>query len=542
MKQIRRGAALAAGTALVGMALTACGSGNSSDDEGAGLIVGTTDQVVSIDPAGSYDNGSLNVQTQVYQYLMNFPEGSTTLTPDAASKCEYTQPTEFTCTIKDGLKFANGNALSASDVEFSYKRIVAINDDNGPASLLGAMKSVEAKDDSTVVFTLNAANDQTFPQILVTSAGPIVDEETYPADKILDDDAAVKANGFSGPYTIAKYDKNQLAEFKANPDYQGTYGEAKEETVTMKYYAKPENLKLDIKNGDIDVAFRSLTPTDIADLEKADGLKVHTGAGGELRYITFNLDKMPGDDKEQKLAIRKAMASSIDRQELSTQVYKDTFTPAYSMVPQGQAGATEPFKDAYGEKPDKAAAEKFLTDAGVKTPVTIPLQWNPDHYGSSSDQEYQAIKRQLEASGLFKVELASDPWTKYSEQYPKDAYQVFQLGWFPDFPDADNYLSPFLSPYDDKTPGNFTNSHYNELGTDNESPEMTKALNAQRVDGDKASREQGLATVQKLLAEEIPYLPILTGSQVAVGRDNVDGLDKTLDASFKFRFTSLTKN
>ena len=42
----------------------------------------------------------------------------------------------------------------------------------------------------------------------------------------------------------------------------------------MKYYAKPENLKLDIKNKDIDVAYRSLTPTDIADLEKTDGIKV----------------------------------------------------------------------------------------------------------------------------------------------------------------------------------------------------------------------------------------------------------------------------
>lgn len=542
MKQIRRGAVILASAALVSMVLSACGSGTSN--KAAGIIVGTTDQVISIDPAGSYDNGSMTVQTQVYQYLLNFPAGSTELTPDAASKCAFTQPTQYTCTIKDGLKFANGNALTASDVAFSFKRIVTINADNGPSSLLGAMKSVEAKDAKTVVFTLNAPNDQTFPQILVTSAGPIVDEETYPADKVLDDDAAIKANGFSGPYTITKYNKNQIAEFKANPDYQGTYGKAKESTITMRYYAKPENLKLDIKNGDIDVAFRSLTPTDIADLSKAKGVKVHTGAGGELRYIVFNLKTMPGTDKAQKLAIRKAIASSVDRSELSTQVYKDTFTPAYSMVPKAQAGATEPFKDLYGEKPNLDAAKKFLADAGVKTPVTVPLEWNPDHYGSNSDQEYQAVKRQLEATNLFKVNLSSDPWTEYAKNYSQDAYPVFQLGWFPDFPDADNYLSPFLSPYDvaAKKGGNFTQSHYNEDKTDWSDPAMTKLLDSERTNADKTAREKTLGLVQQRVAEEVPYLPLLTGSQVAIGRSNIDGLDKTLDASFKFRFTSLSKS
>jgi peptide/nickel transport system substrate-binding protein len=481
------------------------------------------------------------VQTQVYQYLLNFAEGSTDPTSDAAEKCDFTKPDEFTCTMKPGLKFANGHDLTASDVAYSFNRVVKIADPSGPASLLAGMESVEAPDDKTVVFKLKGENDQTFAQILVTSAGPIVDEETYPADKKLDDDAAVKANGFSGPYTIGKYEKNQLAEFKANPDYDGTYGKATEKAVTMKYYAKAENLKLDIENGDIDVAFRSLTPTDIADLDKADGLKVYTGAGGELRYIVFNLKTMPGDNDEQKLAIRKAMASSVDREALSTDVYKKTFTPAYSMVPIAQDFATEPFKDLYGATPDKAKAEKFLSDAGVKTPVTIKLQYNPDHYCSNSDQEYNAIKRQLDETGLFKVELQSTEWTTYQEEYKADAYPVFQLGWFPDFPDADNYLSPFLAPYDDKNAGNFTYSHYNENKSDWSDPTMTKLLDEQRTQADEAKREATLKEIQDRLAEQVPFLPLLTGSQVAIARDGVTGADKTLDASFKFRFTSLSK-
>jgi len=537
MKNFRRGTSVLAATAVVGLALAGCGAGNDGGGGSEALIVGTTDKVVSIDPAGSYDNGSLNVQTQVYQYLLNFAEGSTEPTPDAAESCDFTKPDEYTCTMKEGLKFANGNELTASDVAHSFNRIVKIADPSGPATLLGGMESVEATDDKTVVFKLKGENDQTFAQILVTSAGPIVDEETYPADKKIDDEAAVKANGFSGPYTIGKYDKNQLAEFKANPDYNGTYGTATEKAVTMKYYAKAENLKLDIENGDIDVAFRSLTPTDIEDLDKADGLKVYTGAGGELRYIVFNLKTMPGDNEEQKLAIRKAVASSVDRDSLSTDVYKETFTPAYSMVPQGQAGATEPFKELYGATPDKAKAEKYLSDAGVDTPVNIKLQYNPDHYGSNSDQEYNAVKRQLEESGLFTVDLQSTEWTTYQEESKADAYPVFQLGWFPDFPDADNYLSPFLS----EGPGNFTNNHYNDPKENLEDPAMTKLLNEQRTEPDKAAREQKLGDVQQRLAEQIPFLPLLAGSQVAVARDGVTGADKTLDASFKFRFTSLSK-
>lgn len=537
--QIRRGAAALAGTAALAMVVSACGAGNTSEGgsnggtEGAGggsgsLIVGTTDKVVSIDPAAAYDNGSMQVQTEVYQYLLNFPEGETTPQPDAAEKCEFTTPKEYTCTMKDGLKFANGNPLTAKSVEFSFKRIIDINDPNGPASLLGNMASVKAKDDKTVVFTLKLGNDQTWPQILVTSAGPIVDEKTYPAKKALSDGDAVKAQGFSGPYTVGTYQKNQLAQYKANSDYNGAFNKPKVDQVTMKYYTSADNLKLDIQNKQIDVAWRSLTPTDIESLGKVDGITVYTGAGGELRYMVFNLKTMPGGTDAKKLAVRQAMASSIDRDGLSTKVYKGTYKPSYSQVPPGLPGANEAFKDLYGAQPDVDKAKKFLADAGVSTPVKLQIQYNPDHYGTSSDQEYNEIKRQLEATKLFTVSLQSSEWTTYNAERVKDSYPIYQLGWFPDFPDADNYLSPFFGP------NNFLQSHYSNA-------EMNKLLAAQVTEPDKAKREALLGEIQDKVAKEVPTLPMLYGAQVAVAKNDVKGVDKTLDAAFKFRFTSLSR-
>ena len=117
---------------------------------------------------------------QVYPFLMNFVPGSGELKPDIAQRCDFTAPTTYTCKLKPNLKFANGHALTSSDVKFSIDRENEINDPNGPQSLLANLDSVETPDPLTVDFKLKLPNDQTFPQVLATNAGPIIDEEVFP--------------------------------------------------------------------------------------------------------------------------------------------------------------------------------------------------------------------------------------------------------------------------------------------------------------------------------------------------------------------------
>src|SRR5664279_6026771 len=192
----RKGLVLVVSAALI-VTVGACGSGkaksstNSNSAGGKPITIGTTDNVIALDPAGSYDNGSLLLEDNIYQFLMNVPAGSKAPRTDAAQKCEFTAPTEYTCTLKANQKFSNGDVMTAKDVVFSYQRVLKINNPNGPASLLANMKSVKASNDSTVVFTLKNANDQTWPFILGTSAGPIVDSKVFPAGKLLDDSKVV---------------------------------------------------------------------------------------------------------------------------------------------------------------------------------------------------------------------------------------------------------------------------------------------------------------------------------------------------------------
>src|SRR6478735_1996181 len=169
---------------LAGCAGGGGGTSSSGGGEAAGqpLIVGTTETITSIDPAGSYDNGSFAVMNQIYPFLLNSVYGTAEVTPDIAESAEFTSPTEYTVKLKEGLKFANGNDLTASDVKFSFDRQTAIADENGPSSLLGNLESTEAVDDTTVVFTLKSGNDQTWEQILSSPAAPIVDEDVFSAD------------------------------------------------------------------------------------------------------------------------------------------------------------------------------------------------------------------------------------------------------------------------------------------------------------------------------------------------------------------------
>ncbi|WNI17542.1 ABC transporter substrate-binding protein [Actinacidiphila sp. ITFR-21] len=532
------------GTAAL-LALTACTSTRSDTadaaDNGGGsakaITIGTTDQVSSLDPAGSWDAGSGTIEGEVYATLLAAPNGSSDVSPDLAASIKLSAPKEYTVTLKPGLKFANGHDLTSSDVKFSFDRQLRIADENGPSSLLYDLAAVAAPDPATVVFTLKSANDTLFPQVLSTSAGLIADEQVFPADKVLDDSAIIAGKPWEGPYTIDSYQKNSLVSFSANSVYRGSLGKPKNAQVRLKYYTDASNLKLDVQQGGVDVVYRTLTVTDLQDLSGKKGITVHTGSGNGIRFIVFNFKTQPYGsatkeaDPAKALAVRQAVADTVDRAQLADQVYKNTFEPLYSSVPDGITGATDSFTSRYGDKKggaDPAAAKQRLSAAGVTTPVTLNLQYNTDHYGSSSSDEYALVKTQLEASGLFKVNLQSTEWAQYGKDRVADLYPLYQLGWYADYLDADDYLASFYSA------NSWVNNGYQDAA-------VTSLIHQEETATDPAKRTALIEQVQDKVAAAVPLLPLLQGSTAIVTRADVTGVPDKLDSSYQFRWAELTK-
>ncbi|NJP52166.1 peptide-binding protein [Streptomyces sp. SBST2-5] len=507
---LRRVAAIASISALV----AGCGvlSSDTPEDEGP-IVVGTTSAPSTLDPAASWD-GSWELFRNIYQTLLSYPVGSSTPKPDAAENCEFTDNSNrvFRCEMREGLQFSDGTPLDAKAVKHSIDRIRKINVNGGPAGLLTSLDRVQAPNEREVVFHLNQS-DATFPFVLSTPAMAIVSPKAYPANSLRKEQSIVG----SGPYKLEAYEEGKRAQLVRNDKYKG-YAEHKNSAVTIRYFQDSASMVKALRDDEIDLTDRGLAASDVIELQgktsKEEELQLVEGTGADISYLVFN----PKHPWVGKKAVRQAIAQVVDRGAIAHKVYKDTVDPLYSMVPKGVTGHTTGFFDDFGD-PSVDKARQILTEAGITEPVPLTFWYTTDRYGSETALLFKELKRQLDSSGLFKITLKSRPWKTYVTGYQKGEYPVFGRGWFPDFPDADNYIAPFVG-------------EQNALGTPYEATEITeKLLPTSRRESDRGNVVKQFEEAQQILVDDVRLLPLWQGRQyLAVSRD-ISGAERSLDPS-----------
>lgn len=522
--------------ALIGLlapVLAACGGPDGGDKGGEAIVVGTTDEFAAagdapapFDPAYAYEAGTWNVLRQTLQTLMHLPRGGGEPEPEAAERCGFTDNgnERFECTLRDGLKFSDGSAVSAEDVKYSIERVLDIKDKNGPAGLLGNIDAVETSGEKKVIFHLKTG-DATFPYKLATPAAGIVNPGAYAAKKLR---GGFEVDG-SGPYTLkAEVEKNSLvkAVFTKNPYYKGNLKPKSGNPIELRPFGDPQKMGEALKSGAIDLMARTMTPDQIKDLsdDSDDKVEVVEMPGLEMRYLGFDTDAPPVKDK----AVRRAMAQLVDRGEIAAKVYGPAAEPLYSLVPATITGHTNSFFNEYGG-PSTAKARSLLRDADVKTPVKLTLNYTTDHYGVGTKKEFELLREQLNSSGLFDVDIKGTKWLKFRANELKGEYAVYGMGWFPDFPDADNFIAPFLdkdnflaSPYANKTIRN-------------------TLIPASRQETDRLTAAEPIEDVQDIVARDVPVLPLWQGKQYVAARDDITGVEWALNSSSNMQLWELSR-
>ncbi|MCS7234075.1 MAG: ABC transporter substrate-binding protein [Synergistetes bacterium] len=472
-------------------------SGYAFAQEKDTIVIGTTDRIVTLDPANAYDYLSCNVIRNIMSGLVDYKPGTLEIVPALAERWEISSDgLIYTFYLRKGVKFSDGTLFNARAVKFSIDRVFKLNGD--PSFLLtDVIDSVEVVDDYTVRIKLRYPFAPLLSVMAFTVSFP-VSPNAYNDREFSDIGVGV------GPYKVRKWTKDEELILEVNPNWYGPAPKAK--VIVIRFYENSQSLKVAIEKGEVDIAYRTLNPEDILDLKKDDKLKVYEKESPAIRYIVFNVKREPFNN----INVRRAIAYAIDREMITKRVFKDTAFPLYSMIPVGIWGRLDVFP-----KYDREKAIGLLRGAGYSEskPLSIELWYTPTHYGFMEADVAQMLKLMLEATGIIRVDVKYAEWATYVEYFERGIMGIFLLGWYPDYIDPDDYIWPFVHSSSSPSLGSFYSN-----------PKMDEILLRARQTPHVEGRSKVYEEAQRLLAEEVPYIPLWQLKQYCVAKPEIKGI------------------
>ena len=488
------------------------------------IIIGTTDKVASLDAADAYSTRDWEVIKNISDGLVTWKPGTTDLAPDLATDLGTVSADglTYTFTLKDGIKFGDGTPLDATIYAAQLNRLLTIGpkcpNDVADSLAVPFVKSIVAPDAKTMVFTLTQPIGF-FLQILAGAPYVATDPAIFKPDACnLYPTAPIYG---TGPWYISQYNADEQMVFEPNPYYTGDL-KPQVKQVIVRFYSDPNTMALAVQSGEIDIAWRFLSPDQLAPLQKIADLHVGAIAGGAIRYLILNHTMAPFDDPN----VDKAVASAIDRNEIADTVFGGQVTPLYSMVPPGFLGADQSFDTLYSS-PNLDAAKKFLEASGysASNPVKMTLMYPPEHYGASTAAWMQVIKKELEATGEIQVTLTAQEWATYAPALTGGtSYQAGVLGWFFDYPDPSNYLDPFVY-----NRGEGTNVTKPTTGSTTGTPinakadQLVKLLVKADSETDLTARAAEYKQAQAIYADLVVTVPLFFQAEHVVYNSHISG-------------------
>ena len=498
-----------------------------TDTASGDIIVGTTDTVVSLDPAKAYDYYSSNIIQNTAETLVGFAPGETDPSPMLAESVDVSDDgLTYTFNLRQGVTFHNGKELTSEDVKFSLERAMNMAHPAGASFLLAPIASIDTPDDATAVVTLSEPNATFLVRLAYTVATIVPSDGHYDApDGPLESDDEAVADEFvqeeivgTGPYVLGEFRPGESVLLEANPDY---WGEApRNDRVLVQFFETSSQMKLALENGEIDIANRDFSVDERLDLEGNSDIQTIQGEGGRTRFVVFNVLQ----DVVNETAVRQAIAAAIDRDRIIEDVMAGQVEPLYSMIPPGFE-SSRPFFEEYND----AEPTDFIDEGGE--PIQLSLHYGGERYGPWEPSLVQVIERMLEETGLFEVEPVSVEWAQFTEEaWPGEAgqYPFFMLGWNPDFFDPDTYIEPFYLST------GFLSMYQN--------PEMDEMILAQQQETDPAAREQIHEDIQRLAADDPSAIPLFEEVPYVFARSNISGVEETMDPVLIFRYRVISKN
>ena len=476
----------------IAVVLAACGGTQDVADVNKDtLVVAQGADAKTLDPHATNDQPSSRVAIQIYSQLVEVDENMN-LIPGLASSWKQLDERTTQFTLREGVKFHNGEELKASDVKYTLDRMVA---SPTVAHIVGALESVEVVDD----YTVNLKTSEPF--------GPLLYHLSHTAASIMSEKAVAEGGDNygqnpvgTGPYQFVDWSVGDRVTMKAFDDYYA--GKQQIENIVFRNITEGSNRTIALETGEVDISY-DIAPIDKTSVVDHKNLDLIEAESLSTTYVGFNFNKAPFDNK----LIRQAIAYAINQNDIIDAVEMGAGIASNSPISPKVFGYN-PDAKRYEQNIEKA--RQLMVEAGYADGFKTSI-WTNDN--PVRVQIAEVMQAQLRKIGIdMAIEVVE--WGAFLDGTNRGDHEMFMMGWVTVTGDADYGLYALFSSSTHGGAGN--RSFYT-------SPQVDEMLNAARTSTNQEERRALYGELQNVLQEELPIVPIYVKYDTAGRQKNVQG-------------------
>ncbi len=493
---------------LATVSLSGCSSRNPSDPSSLTFLIESSP--TNLDPRFATDSQSQRIDGLLFSGLLE-RDNQMNFHGDLAESWSTPDPLTYVFHLRHGVRFHDGRALTATDVKATFEFIMNPANKSPKRGALRMVNSIETPDEATVIFHLSQPF-ASFSLNLIPSAIGIV-----PANAGADFSRHPIG---SGPFRFVQQSQDEEVVVERSPEY---FRDAPR-IPRVRFRVVPDGVvrALELRKGSADLEMSSLSPDIIPVLARQPDLAVTDRPGTNLTYLGFNLEDPVLSHRE----VRQALALATDREALIRYLLHGQAKLAAGVLPPDH-WAAEPNVAPYPYDP--ARAEQLLDAAGfprkqdgVRLQLTLKCSTEEQArlIGAALQEQWRRVGIQLELRPLELATLFSD--------VAKGNFQITYQRWVGANTDPDFFEYAFSSkrfPPEGANRGHYRNSRIDAL---------TDQI---RVEMNQEKRKALCSEVQKILADDLPYLPMWFNDVVSVHRRSLGTLELPSTGNYNFLAT-----
>ncbi len=483
------------------------------------------------DPA-LWDSASTgNVTSQIFQGLVAFKRGTSTLEPRLATAWTVSPDAKtFSFTLRQGVKFHTTpyftptRTFNADDVIFSFTRLINPQlpfNVAFPATFvypqsLGLTQMVAGVDrvgDYEVRFRLHRANVNFLAYFAAQFAG--IHSAEYAAQLLAQGRASAINNQpvGTGPFQFKSYRKDDVLRLRAHPGYWR--GVQRTQALVYAISREPNVRVQKISRGECHVA-AAIRDVDITALQGHPQVVVQKIPALNISYLSFNMKKPPVDRRD----VRVALDIAIDRNALFKVLFpRGDALQAVSAFPPAVPGYNKTLKNEY----DPERAKRLLAAAGVKGELEVDLWALPISRPTNPNGQLMAQMIQADWARIgVKARILTYEWGEYLKRANNGEHHIYMSGWSSDVASADEFLTPNLTCASSRGGIKFCNKEFDAL------------VDAARAEVDEGKRLALFEQAQLIFKRERPWITMAHSSVYIPVRKDVQGFVMAPNGSVDF--------